>query len=166
MNKREKELVVGVLREKFDQSNGSFVVNVKGLTVNQTQQLRSQLREQGGELKIAKVRLVKRAVDHESYGKQLGLILKDQVGIVFAHKETSPVAKVLHGFAKQNEALKLVAGCVDSEVLDSKGVVTIASLPSREVLLAQLCGLLKAPVLQFLLAIKQVEEKQRAVEGE
>lgn len=160
MNKREKELVVGVLRDKFDKSQGSFVVNVKGLTVNQTQQLRAQLRDQGGELKIAKVRLVKRAVSHAAYGQQLGASLKDQVGVVFAHKEYSPVAKVLYGFSKQCEAFKLVAGCVDDEVLDSKGVVVIASLPSKEVLLARLCGVLKAPVVKLLLALKQIQEQK------
>ncbi len=160
MNRSQKELVVDTLRDKFGQATGSFVVNVKGMTVSQTQQLRTQLREQGGELKIAKVRLVKKAIGKESYGELLGKILKDQVGIVFARKESSPVAKVLYTFAKQCDQLKLVAGCVDAEVMDSKGVMQIALLPSREVLLAQLCGLLKSPMVQLAIAVDKVKEQK------
>src|SRR5436190_23697897 len=108
MNRQQKELVIKELHECFKNSSSSFLVGVKGLSVKQTQLLRSGLRQKGGQLKVAKVRLIKRAVDTASFGKDLTPFLKDQIGVVFADQEPSAVAKVLYDFSKENVALDLI----------------------------------------------------------
>ncbi len=172
MNRQQKELVVQLFRESFAQSPASFVVGYRGLTVSQMQDLRSKLREHGGSLKITKARLMKLALGDQENAEAFMPFLHDQIGVVFASEESSPVAKVLSEFAKGHDALTLVVGHLDGDVLDSQGIVRIASLPSKPQLLAMLGGTLKAPmnrlvfvlnmqIVQFLVVLKQIAEKKK-----
>jgi large subunit ribosomal protein L10 len=175
MNRQQKELVVELFQKDFLANKGTFFVNYSGLTVPQMQQLRRQLREKGGALKIAKMRLVKRALADVDGVDVLVSHCKNQLGVVFAYDaaEISGVAKTLSDFSKKNEALGLVAGCVDAQLLDKTAIVRIASLPSKEVLLAQLCGTLNAPLtslvcglnsmlVKLLVALKEIEKQKQA----
>lgn len=172
MNRQQKEATVQSLRERFAQSNAAFIVGYSGLTVGQMQDLRSQLRKDGGVLKVAKARLLKRAVGDLEEGSALDPFLKEQIGVVFASDEAPAIAKVLSSFSKENQAFKLVVGSLDGEMLDHQGIVRIATLPSKDVLRAQLCGTLQAPItrlvfglnmqiMQLLLVLKQVAEKKK-----
>lgn len=171
MNRQEKLAVIEHLKEGFAGSVASFVVNYQGLTVVQMQNLRRELR-QHGELKVAKARLVKLAVNGMEGVDTLTPFLKEQIGVVFADKDVSAVAKVLRDFAKKNEAFEIVAGHMDQKTLSANDVVRIASLPSREVLLAQVCATLQAPsaslarvlncmTLRLLWTLKQVGDQKQ-----
>ena len=175
MNRQQKEVVVELFHKDFLANKGTFFVNYSGLTVNQMQQLRRNLREKGGALKIAKMRLVRRALADVEGTQELLSHCKNQLGVVFAYDaaEVSGIAKTLEDFAKKNESLGLVIGCVDAQLLDKKAIARIASLPSREVLLAQLCGTLNAPLTSFvfglnsilvklLIALKEIEKQKQA----
>lgn len=171
MNRQQKENMVALLQENFSASAASFVVGVDGLTVEQLQNLRKQLRQEGGKLQITKVRLMRRAaLEVEAVGG-LNAFFKNQIGIVFVNKEVPSVAKLLCTFAKENEQLKVIGGCMDSGVLDASMVNIVASLPSREVLLGQLAGTLQAPITglavvlhqmiaRLLYVLKAIEEKK------
>ena len=172
MNRQQKEETVQALKERFSQSPAAFVVGYKGLSVAQMQDLRSQLRKDGGILKVAKARLLKRAVGDLEDAEALTPYLKDQIGVVFVSDESPAVAKVLSSFSKKNKALQLVIGQLDGEMLDRQGIVRIATLPSKDVLRAQLCGTLKAPItrlvfglnmhiMQLLLVLKQIADKKK-----
>ncbi len=173
MNREHKSVVVKELSDGFSQSQASFIVTCKGLTVSQIEGLRTGLREQGGSFRVAKARLIKRAVDGVDGVDQLGPFLKEQIGVVFASDEAPAVAKILHDFAKQNEEFQLVVGCLDKSLLDAGAIKRIATLPSKEVLLAQVCGTLNAPIsgfvnvlsiliLRLLWTLKRIEEKKQA----
>lgn len=175
MNRQQKESVVELFHKDFLANKGTFFVNYAGLTVGQMQQLRRQLREKGGTLKIAKMRLVKRALADVDGTEGLLSHCKNQLGVVFAYDaaEVSGIAKALNDFSKVNQALGLVVGCVDEQLLDKAAISRIASLPSKEVLLAQLCGTLNAPLTTFvyglnsvlvklLVALKEVEKQKQA----
>ncbi len=171
MNRQQKELAVQLLREGFSQSQASFLVLYRGLTVSQMQSLRKELGVHGGRLKVAKARLMKRATEGVEGMGDFVPFFKDQIGVVFASDEPPAVAKVLYEFSKQHEALQLVIGRLDSQMLDKKAIVRIASLPSKDVLLAQACGAIKAPIVNFanvlniqllrlLLVLKQIAQKK------
>jgi len=173
MNRQEKALVVDGLKKGLRSSQASFLVIYRGLSVEEMQQLRSELRAKGGFLKVAKARLMKRAVDGESGIDGLSEFFKDQVGLVFANDEVAGVAKVLADFSKENKALDLVAGYFDSRIIAKEKIAQIASLPPREVLLAQLCGTLQAPIsglaralnvmiLKLLFALKQIGDQKKS----
>jgi len=155
MNRQEKQTVVDTLKNDFAGSNGSFLVAVQGMTVSQIQNLRKELRQQGGTLKIAKNTLLKIAADSVPAVKDLVPYFKEQLGIVFVSQEAPAVAKVLHTTAKENAKLKLVVGMVDAQVVNKDTIVMLASLPSREVLIARICGALKAPASRMAFVAQQ-----------
>lgn len=171
MNRQEKEQVVQVLKDNFAKSPASFIIGYKGLTVNQMQNLRAKLREQGGNLKVTKARLMKRAVEGQDT-QALSPYFKDQIGLVFALEEPPAVAKVLSDFAKDHKGLQLIVGQLDAELLTSDAILRIATLPSKEVLLAQLCGALNAPIVntavvlnmqvkRLLIVLQQISKKEQ-----
>lgn len=175
MNRQQKESFVKLLAGDYSKSQAVFLVGFRGMTVEQLQKLRRQLRQNGGHLKVAKMTLVQRMLDaQDSACEALTPYLKNQCALVFADKDVSSVAKALHTIAKENERLTLVAGCFESQLLSSEAIIRIASLPSREVLLAKLCGTIQAPtsnlvgllhahVLRTLLVLKQIEKQKGVV---
>lgn len=150
MNRQQKELVVDELKNSFVTSQALFLVSYKGLSVEQLQSLRMQLRARGGHLKVAKARLMKLAAEGIEGVQDLDSFFKEQIGVVSATNESPAVANVLSKFAKEHEALKLVVGCLDSHIISQNDIMRIANLPSREVLLAQVCGGIKAPIAGFV----------------
>ena len=160
MKKHQKQATIENLETKFSSSNASFLVNFQGMSVAQLKKLRFALDDKGGSLKVAKNRLARLALKDLSGCQGLDSLLVGQLAYVFAEGDMTSVAKVLSDFAKNNDKLKIVAGCSASKVYDAKSVRAIAALPSREVLLSQLCGVLNAPVVLFALAIKAVAEKK------
>ena len=172
MNRQEKASLIDSLKDDFKNAQASFLVGYRCLSVPQMQELRRGIRAKGGKLRIAKNRLVKRAVGDVKAACVLDEHLKDQVGVVFAADDFTQVAKVLHDFSKDNPALSLVAGCLDSELLDKTKISRLATLPSKDLLLAQLCGTLKGPItglanvlnvmiLRLLWTLRQVGEKKQ-----
>lgn len=160
MNRQEKEQVIKSLREDFTSSQAAFVVGYKGLTVQDLSGLRTQLRNQGGSLKVAKVNLMKLAIDNtEEQAGALTPLLDGQIAMVFAKDEPVGVAKALRDFSKKKEALQILAGFFEQRLLDVKQVNALASLPSREVLLAQLCGVLQATAASLARALNMHAEK-------
>jgi len=160
MNKQQKALQVNELKENFSASQASFLISFKGMPVATMQALRRELSAVDGKLKIAKMRLVKKAVEVDDSMKELLPYLKDQLGVVFSKGEAPAVAKVLHIFAKNNESLGLVIGTLDKKLLNKSEIEEIATLPSREVLLAQLCYVLQASVVQTVMTL-DILAKQR-----
>lgn len=171
MKRQEKAQVVDFLHASLKQNQASFLINFKGLTVKQMQLLRQEVRTTGGLLKVAKARLIKRAVVGVDGADSLHPYLKDQIGVVFASEEFPSVAKVLYGFSKKNESCQLVAALLEKKVFDKNAVMRIAQLPTKEVLIGQLCGALQGSgrnlasvfhimIVRMLFVLKQVAEKK------
>ena len=173
MNREEKEQVVSSLKSELQNNQAAFVVGYKGLTVAQLTDLRRKLHQGGGAFQVAKVTLMERAIEESPSVAGLKSYLGDQIGFVFAQKDSPAVAKVLFSFAKENEKFKLIAGCLEQQILTPEKIRAVASLPPREVLLAQLCGTLKAPshklvmmlnlmVVRVCFVLQQAAEKKSA----
>ena len=171
MNRQQKETVITDVRQLMNEAQATFLVNYQGLSVASLQSLRRDLRKNGGNFKVAKATLMRIASNDIVGSDSFSSFFKDQVGLIFVEKEISGVAKQLFAFAKQKEALKIVAGFYQSKLLNHRDILLLASLPSREVLLAQLAATMQAPMatfvrlLQLLIArlvfvLKRIEEKQ------
>lgn len=170
MNRQEKELQIKSLKDDFKQSHATFLVGVQGLTVSQIQEMRKNLREQGGEMRVAKNTLSKIASHDFPEMKDLSPYFKRQVALVFAKGESPVVAKVLLDLSKNNEKIDVVVGCFESRIIDRDMIKFLGSLPPRPVLAAQLCGVLNAPaamvvgllnqpVVQLLWVLSAAEKK-------
>lgn len=171
MNRQQKELVINSLRQDFQDSKASFLVILRGMSVAEIQSLRKGLRGKGGKLKVAKTRLMKLAAKDTECGDVLSSHLKDQLGIIFSRDDVASVAKVLYDFSKSHEQLKVVGGCLEARFIGNESLEFIATLPSREVLLAQLCAVLNAPItqcvrvlnapmVQLVMVLKHLSEKK------
>jgi len=156
MNRQQKDGVIKDLSQKFSDNAAAFVVRCEGMTVADLHRLRLNLEKKDGQLKVAKNRLVKLALGDHAEAQVLTASLRGQTAIVFAKSEFTAVAKVLHDFARKNETLEIVAGCCEAQLFDKAGVARLATIPSREVLLARLCGVLQAPMAQVAYIVSQV----------
>lgn len=155
MNRQQKEVLVKELKNDFSDYQLFFLVNYRGLTVPQMQMLRRGLHEKGGTLKVAKVRLVKRAVEAVDKTESLMPYLKGQLAVVCADQEPPVIAKVLFNFAKENDQLQLIAGCLGAELLTKDVIVRMAELPSKDELYAKLCATLMAPATRLVRVLNQ-----------
>lgn len=173
MNRNEKQHVIESIKSDFEKNAASFLVGVQGLTVADVQKLRKNLFHKGGQLKVAKNTLLKRATHDMAGLSELAPYFKDQIAIVFAGDQTTDIAKLIAQTAKENERLKIIVGALNKKVISKAQVESLASLPSKEVLLSQLCGTLQAPIAslasvlnQFITrlvwVLKKVEEKKQA----
>lgn len=134
MDKAGKQVARQDLEKIFEESGAVVVAHYSGLSVAELTGLRTKLRESGGRLKVVKNRIAKVALDGKGGDAAAGLF-QGPVAIAFAEDPTVP-AKVTSEFAKENDKLKLIGALMDGEVMDAAGVGALASLPSREELLA------------------------------
>lgn len=160
MNRNQKEVLVTELHEQMVQAEAAFLVNYQGLSVLQLQKLRAVLRKEGAVMQVAKARLMIRAVRNVGGCESFVPFLKNQVGLVFAKSNAPTVAKRIVDFAKDQQSLALVSGFFESRVWSKVEVESLAALPSREVLLAQLAQVLQAPIAGLARALDQIVQKE------
>lgn len=143
MERAEKREVVTALHDVFAKTGVVVVAHYAGLTVADMTRLRSDMRSAGGHVKVAKNRLVKLALEGTD-AKGIADLLKGPTCLAFS---ADPIAapKVAVKFAKGNEKFVILGGAMGAQVLDAKGVSSLASLPSLDELRAKLIGLLQAP---------------------
>lgn len=133
-------------------SNPNFIVTqYQGLDVAQISSLRKKLREAGGSYTVVKNNVFSLALKESGVAKDFPYdsTLKGPNAIAFASEDVSSVAKVLRDFSKDNDKLKITAAVMESTYYDAKGVATIADLPSREQILAQLAAMLNSPATKI-----------------
>lgn len=147
MNRHQKEQAVADFRKMFSDAEAAFLVNYKGLSVQSMQTLRKQIREANGTFKVTKARLMKIAAKNVKGSEDFAGNFKDQVGLVFAKTEFTVVAKRIVEFAKEHEALKIVAGFFEDRLISKNEVVALGAIPSRAELLAMLVYTLQAPMV-------------------
>ncbi len=159
MNRTDKATAVSEVKSLFTQANGTFLINYQGLTVGDLKTLRNELRKEGAVFKVTKARLMKIAVADQELGADFGSTFKNQVGLVFALQEVPSVAKTIVTFAKTNAKLSVVSGVFESRFMAKQDVEFLASIPSRDVLLAQVAGGLQAIIAGLARSLNQVVEK-------
>jgi large subunit ribosomal protein L10 len=135
MNRTEKEAVVSALQERFAQANVALVATNKGLTVEQANALRRTLKAAGGEYKVAKHTLTKRAVGETRYASLVAL-LEGPRSLVFGFEDPVALTKAVVAFADQNKQLEIDGGAVEGQLIRADQVKALASMPSLDVLRA------------------------------
>ena len=120
--------------------------------------LRRALTKVGGDYKVYKNTLVRRA-SHDIGLAELDAMLTGPTAIAFVDGDVAQVAKVLRDFARTNPNLVVKGGLLGTSMLDARGAAALAELPSRDTLLAQLAGMLAAPMQQFAALLQAVPSK-------
>lgn len=140
----QKQDLVAEIKERFNASEAVIMTDYRGLTVKEMQELRTKVREVGGEIKVYKNTLTEIAI-RELALPSMDEYLEGPTAFVFITEDAVAPAKALTAFAKAHPALELKGGFVQNQVVGADGVKAIASLPSREELLAKLFGTMQNP---------------------
>jgi len=146
MDRAEKQAEVANLSEKFQRSVALFIADYKGMNVEQVTTLRKELSSHKDvEMKVVKNTLALRALQSQPYSSVLADSLTGTNAVIFAYKDPSASAKALIKYADEFEHLRIKTGVLKGQKMDAGMIKTLATLPSKEVLIAKVMGSMNAP---------------------
>ena len=142
---------------KFQESQSAVVVDCIGLTVAETMDLRTKLYQNGCEMHVIKNNIIRRASEKCGYNG-LEEALKGPSAVAFS-KDATSASKIVYGYAKTNDKLKIKAGVVEGKVLPLDELKIVATLPDKNGMLSMLLSVLQAPIRNMACVIKAVADK-------
>jgi large subunit ribosomal protein L10 len=154
----EKKRIADDLQGRFEKSTIVILTDYKGLDVESMNDLRRKLREANTEYQVVKNSLLVRA----SEGNDVTLIkdaFKGPSAIALSYDDPVAPAKVLTDFVKENKAFEIKVGVLNGKVIDLDGIKALSSLPSREVLLAQVLSAMNAVPTSLVTALADVPRR-------
>lgn len=147
---QQKQAVVQEILDNIQKAKSMVIVEYRGLSVGEVTDLRNKYREADVFYKVYKNTMVKRALEAAGIeSEELNALLVGPNAIAFSMEDAVAGAKVSVEFAKNNKNLLIKGGVVDGKYIDVAGVESLAKLPSREVLIAQVLGGFNAPIAGF-----------------
>ena len=158
LNLNDKKAVVAEVSAQVAKAQSVVLAEYRGIEVGDLTKLRAKARESGVYLRVLKNTLVRRAVEGTTFAD----LSSYMVGPLIYGVSEDPIAaaKVLNDFAKSNDKLVLKAGSYAGETLDAAGVKALASIPSREELLAKLLGVMMAPLSGMAVCLGALAKKR------
>jgi large subunit ribosomal protein L10 len=158
LNRSEKEAVISDVTGLAAQAQTLVMAEYRGITVADMTKLRATARSSGVSLSVLKNSLARRAVA----GSQFEVVADQMTGpLIYGFSvDAVAAAKVVADFAKTNDKLVIRCGAFDGKALDVNGVKQLASIPTKEVLLAQLCGLLMSPISRTAVVLGALAAKK------
>jgi len=153
----DKVATVDEVKSRVEGTTTAVVTEYRGLTVAQISALRRQLRTLDADYKVFKNTLVRRAIAGTAV-EPMGEFLVGPTAIAFVDGDVSAVAKALRDFARESPKLIVKGGVLNGKSLSSKDLTALADLPSRDVLLAQLAGLIASPLRTMAGLLKAVPQ--------
>lgn len=151
----EKQAQLDELVGKLKTASAGVLVNYQGITVEADTAMRAELRKAGVEYKVLKNTMTSRACEAVGFGA-----MKDQLNgmtaLAISQEDPIAAAKILKNYAEKIETFEIKAGFVDGGVLDAKGVMALADVPSKETLIAKMLGSLQSSLygLAYVLQAK------------
>jgi large subunit ribosomal protein L10 len=155
-NKDEKAKQVESVREEFQRAQSVILSTFEGITVAQDSELRRKIAETGAKYHVVKNSLIERAAQGTAVEPAVGRKLKGTTSIAVTQTDPVALAKAITAYAKENPVLVFKTGVVEGRVVSLAELMALASLPSRETLLAKALFLVKAPATQVASAIAAV----------
>jgi large subunit ribosomal protein L10 len=153
MRRDEKDVVVADLQQKLEGASAFYLTDFTGLSVKQITQFRARLRKQGVEYVVVKNTLAKRAIEGMELPNVAGFF-SGPTGLVIGHEDAVAAAKVLSDFAREfGDRPAVKVGVVERKSFGPEQVKQLADMPPREVLLAQIAGMLQAPMARLTVGL-------------
>lgn len=159
---KQKEEIVKKLSEDLKDAKLILLTEYRGITVEDDTKLRKEVREVNAEYRVIKNNIVKRAL--EANGESgLDDLLTGPTAVITSKEDYLAPAKAIYNFTKKNEFYKIKGGMIDGKVMTAEEIITLAKLPSRQELLAQLAGALLGNITKLAVALDQVKvQKENA----
>ena len=155
----QKQVVVNEIKEKLSKATSAVLVDARGLTVEQDTQLRKALREAGVDYKVYKNTMMRFAVEGTEF-EPLKDYFEGPSALAVCYEDPTAAAAIMSKFMKGAKALEFKAGVIEGTCYDAQGMVAIADIPSRDVLISKLLGSFKSPMASFARVINAIAEKQ------
>ena len=159
-----KQEAVAQIREKLEKAKSFVMVDYRGMTVAEVTELRNQFRQNGCEYAVLKNTLVKRALNELNIAG-FDEFLNGPTAIAFGMNDAVSPAKVIKDFIEKSKKGTIKCGFVDGQQLDVKGVEALASIPSREVLIAKIMGSMMSAVSKFVYLVEAIRKQQAGEEA-
>ncbi len=154
----QKQQAVAELAERIRNSVAGVIVDYKGITVEDDTKLRKELRESGVKYTVVKNTLIKRAAEQAELNG-IDDVLNGTSAIATSDEDYVAAARILQNFADKHENFTVKTGYLDNEVISLEKIKSLAKLPSREVLLANVLGAFQAPIASFARAVQAIVDK-------
>ena len=155
----EKQAIVASLTETLQSASSGVLVDYKGITVAEDTALRAELRENGVEYSVVKNTLLRRAADNVGLS-ELDEVLNGTTSIAISKDDPIAPMRIINKYAKQmGDRFNIKAGFVDGQVLPLEDIAALAELPSKDGLVAQLLGMMLAPITSLAIVLKAIAEK-------
>jgi large subunit ribosomal protein L10 len=155
MNREQKAAAVAEIATRIKESQAVFAVDYRGISVPQAAELRAKLRDADARFQVVKNTLTERAAD-EAGAESLKELLEGPTALTFVFGDAAPAAKALRDYARATELLPFKGGLMDGNVLTADDISAIARLPSREMLYAQLVGVVAHPIAGLARTLNQL----------
>ena len=156
-----KRPIIEEIAANLEGAGGVVLVDHCGLTVEQDTQLRKQMREEGIIYKVYKNTMLNFAIKGTEF-EPLSQHLEGPSAVAISKTDATAPARIIAKFAKTADKLEIKAGVVEGNYYDAKGMVAIANVPSREVLLGRLLGSMNSPVGNFARVVDQIAKSKEA----
>ena len=153
-----KQPIVEEISESIKSAQSIVLVDYRGLTVEQDTQLRKALRDNGITYKVYKNTMMNFAFKGTEF-EGLAPYLEGPSAIAISTTDATAPAREICKFAKNAKALEVKAGVVEGQIYDAAGIAQIATIPSRDELIARLLGSMKSPITNFARVLNQIAEK-------
>ena len=156
-----KQPIVEEIKESIKDAKSVVLVEYRGLTVEQDTKFRKAMRESDVIYKVYKNTMVKRAIEGTEF-EALKDDLEGPTAVAISKTDATAPARIVAQFAKENPVLEIKTGVVEGTYYDNAGIKTIATIPSRDVLISKLLGSMQSPIANFARVIKQIAEAKEA----
>lgn len=149
LTRDQKSAQLADLKDKLKSAQSVIFANYIGLTVSEVSELRRKLRAAGAEMKVAKKTLMRIAATEQGLPMPEENVLTGPVACIFSDKDPISGAQVAHDFAKTHKQVAFLGGFFEGKLLSQADAMTLATIPSRQILLATFAGMLQAPLRGF-----------------
>ena len=143
--KQAKQVIIDEIKEKLDGAQSAVVIDYMGTTVAQADAMRKKLREANVDYTVYKNTLIKRAIEGTEFAP-LAEVLDGPSAIAISKEDATAPARVLKEVIDEFKKMEFKAGVVEGNFFDQNGIKEIASIPSRDVLIAKFMGSIQSPV--------------------
>src|SRR3954462_12071397 len=155
MNRNQKAAAIAEIAQNIEESDAVFAVDYRGISVPQAAELRTKLREADTRFSVVKNTLTERAAD-QANAEALKALLEGPTALAFVRGDAAAAAKAISDYGRATEMLPFKGGLMNGEALDPDQIKAIARLPTREVLYAQLVGIVAHPLSGLARTLNQL----------
>ena len=157
----QKEKEVSELAEKISKAKVVLLTDYRGINVEDVTKLRADLRPTNTEYKVIKNNITRRALQAANI-EGLEDLLEGPTAVILGYDDYLETSKTVYNYAKENDFYKIKGGIIDGKVVSAEEIITLAKLPSRETLIAQLAGALLGNITKLAVALDQVKSQKEA----